>query len=83
MRNPHRSVRDMPRARSFGLMVAELLDKAIELWPELVEPALSILREDEASELPDDLIDKVRRSFRGEAERPRTAKANTPLSHRS
>ena len=63
MRNPHKSVAAMPRARAFGLLVAELLDKAIELWPDLVHPAIAILRGEGAQELPEAVIDKIRASF--------------------
>ena len=83
MRNPHRAMARMPRTQAFGQMVAELLDKAIELWPELEVPAKAILSGEPASELPDGLVASVRKSFLrmtdGERGRPRTARAETPI----
>ena len=39
MRNPHRSLPRLPGARRYGGSVRSLLNKAVELWPNLIEPA--------------------------------------------
>ena len=84
MRNPHRSLPRLPGARRYGGSVRSLLNKAVELWPNLIEPAFNILKGREASPMDERVVSAVRNSVLGLLSgstdcRDRKAKADTPL----
>lgn len=85
MRNPHMAVARIPRMAERGCIVGKILRKALELWPQLKEPARAILTGGEPADLPDNLVSKLRATLLNtlwaRAPRPpRTARAATPIS---
>eukprot|EP00435_Cladocopium_sp_Y103_P017439 s3840_g4.t1 len=85
MRNPHRSVRSIPRMAERGKTVRQFIRKALQLWPRLKSPARAILTSQDPTELPEDIVVKLRstlvKTLWGRKPRPkRTARASTPIS---
>ena len=84
MRNPAASVLKMPHVRNPAWQVRELLYKAQSLWPQLANPAEAILEGRPATEIPAEIVERVRGSlirmlggYNGP--RARTARAQTPI----
>ena len=61
MRQPERSVSKQPKAVKQGQVIAALLDKIIDKWPEVQETASSILRGEEAKEWNPTITELARR----------------------
>eukprot|EP00435_Cladocopium_sp_Y103_P018360 s1353_g4.t1 len=84
MRNPHLSVGRLPHMARRGQAVRAFLRKALHLWPKLKELARAILQQEQPSELPEELINKLRHTLLNtlwdtKPRPPRTARAQTPI----
>ena len=84
MRNPALSIQRLPGYKMRGKAIKTLLDKAQDLWPELQEPAKAILLQQEPSDLPQPVVEQLRKTivktlWNKPLLRPRTARAPTPI----
>ena len=84
MRNPHLSLKRLPKARAVGEAVKALFTKAQQLWPNLRTPAMQILRGEKPDEMDEQVVRHVRSSVlkllgSEGAEGNRTARACTPI----
>lgn len=59
MRNPHLSLRRLPKARKIGNLVNTLLRKALELWPSLEETGKAILSGSTVQPLDEKVVEKA------------------------
>ena len=86
LRNPRRALERLPRSAAAGRGIRRLLEQALHLWPELLDPAVAILRGEEPAEFNNTVVESVRSAVLtalGAPEhvrkRRRTAPANTPI----
>ncbi|CAE7312378.1 unnamed protein product [Symbiodinium sp. CCMP2592] len=82
LRNPRRALTRLPKSAVVGRGIRRLLSQAVDLWPELLDPAVAILRGD----LSPDAVTSVRSAVltalgatEGTRKRKRTAPAATPI----
>ena len=60
MRNPHFSIEKQPKAKELGGTVRELLTKAVELWPQILEVSRAILEGKQPQPWSQDITEAVR-----------------------
>ncbi|CAE7648821.1 unnamed protein product [Symbiodinium sp. CCMP2592] len=56
LRNPRRALTRLPRSAAVGIAIRRLLSRAVDLWPELLDPAVAILRGEEPADFSPEAV---------------------------